>query len=62
MGKRRLGTAGFHGVWKKIGHFPGKKIFGLLVWKKEIIFQTWSFAIHFHNILFKIDKVCMCLT
>jgi len=33
-----------------------KNSFGLLVWKKKIIFQTWFFDMDFHNILFKIDN------
>jgi len=36
-----------------------KKIFGLLVWKKKIIFHTWSFDIHFHDILLKIDIILL---
>jgi len=36
-----------------------KKFFGLLVWKKEIIFEIWSFNIHFHNILFNIDIILL---
>jgi len=46
---------------EKFGHFPAwksreKNFFGLLVWKKKIIIQTWSFDIHFHNISFKTDN------
>jgi len=37
------------------GSLEKKIFFGLLVWKKKIIFQTWFFDMHFHNILFKID-------
>jgi len=38
-----------------------KTFFGVLVWEKEIIFQTWSFDMHSDNILFwyfdKIDNL-----
>jgi len=37
----------------------GKVLLGLLVWKKKIIFQTWSFYIHFHNILSEIDIILL---
>jgi len=38
-------------VCKHFSHFPAwisleKTFFGLLVWKKKIIFQTWSFDMH----------------
>jgi len=36
-----------------------KKCFGLLVWKKKINFQTSSFDIHFHNILFKMNIILL---
>jgi len=53
---------GSHEVWQIWSFFsleklPGKyDFFGLLVWKNKMIFQTWSFDVHFHNILFKIDN------
>ena len=42
---------------EKFGHFPvckclEKNFFGLLVWKKKVIFQTWSFDMHSDNVLF----------
>jgi len=51
---------GTYGVWKRMEKIlvlfrPGKvwkKIIGLLVWKKEMIFLTSSFNMHSNNILF----------
>ena len=54
---------GSYGVRKSMGkvHFPAwtsleKFYFGLLIRKKKLIFQTWSFGMHFHNILLKIEN------
>ena len=43
---------------KHFGCFPVWKnnFYGLLVWKKKLIFQTRSFDMHFHNISFQIDN------
>jgi len=47
---------------KKFDHFPVWKnnFLGLLVWKNEILFQTWSFDMHSDNIysdfFYKIDN------
>jgi len=39
---------------------PGKVLkkrrFGLFVWEKKIIFQSWFFTMHLYNSLFKIDN------
>ena len=57
---------GFLWSMEKCGHFPSWKsletiFFVLLIWKRKIIFQTWSFDLHFHNIFIKFDNFTLIM-
>jgi len=56
----------YYGVLKsmeKLWSFSSleKVFFGLLVWKKKIIFQTCIFGMHLHNISLNIDFILLPL-